>query len=85
MKASEYTDFLTMSKQVFELYLMNEYPATFEEMSKVAILRQEKISVAEQSALNTVESVQYHDISNMKPEDFDRLLRPSFKNRDKDL
>lgn len=80
VKAAEHTDFLTLSKQVFELYLMNEYPATFEEMSKVAILRQEKITIAEQIALDTVGRVQYHDVANMSPEDFDRLLRPSAKN-----
>ena len=80
VKAADHTDFLTLSKQVFELYLTNEYPATYDEMRKVATLRQEKITIAEQFALDTVGRVQYHDVANMSPEDFDRLLRPSTKN-----
>ena len=54
VKASDHSDFLTLPKPIFELYLMNSYIDTFEEMQKVSVLRHEKISIAERFAMETV-------------------------------
>ena len=54
VKASVDSDFLMLTKQIFELYLVDDYPEIYEEMEKVAILRQEKISVAEKICIETI-------------------------------
>ena len=57
VKAAVKTDFLTLSKQIFETYVVEDFPDIYEEMEKVAILRQEKISVAQKFALDTINAI----------------------------
>ena len=44
------TEFLTLSKQVFETYIIEEYPNVLQEMTEVAELRDQKIRQAKKLA-----------------------------------
>ncbi len=43
MLAAEESDFLLMTKQIFEEIVMNEYPEVYEEMTLVACERDKRI------------------------------------------
>ena len=55
MLSTANSDFLTMTKQIFEDVIIKEYPEVYEEMTLIAIEREKKIQSAKQVALQEYE------------------------------
>ena len=57
MISTNESDFLIMSKQIFEEIIINEYPEVYEEMTLIACEREKRISSAMQIALHDYQSI----------------------------